>query len=306
MGQVAGGRRGVWKRRKVWGGFGSVDLRGGAFPPVRLEGGVPTAVQGEAEASDLLGRTHKACLLDISGHCSTQMIRLTCWTSPRSQTAAKLHPPLVMSHPAQLLDTAGPPHSPSGALRAQVLEWRVQHKHIAPHPGLHTAMAAWPKRHPPLLPILNPPLHLSHTLLAPPILPLMDTTPLATPPLLPQCHRDPRTAALHLCLDTAVARPPMLVILATRQQLRGAFVDILQQVIPPWCGGSQRDPRHLEEGTCLWPEVAHLAPPQKDTNSTAPISGATGKSLVAAKKLLKQINQNVTWCKRVLNENVIN
>lgn len=287
MGQVAGGRRGVWTRRRVWVGINSVDLQEGAFPPVSLEGGVPTAVQEEVEGLGQLGRTHKACLLDISGHCLTQMIRQTCWTSPPpSQTPAKLHPPPVMSHLVQLLVLAGPLHSPSGAPRLQVLGWRVQPRHIAPQPGLHTAMAAWRKHPPPLLPIPNPLLHLSHTLLAPPILPRTATTPLATPPLLPQCHRGPPTAALHTDLDTTVARPQVLVrlgILATRQQPSEAIVDILRRVIPPWCGGNRQDPYHQEEGTCLWPKVAPSAPAplQKVSNSTTPISGATGKSLVA-------------------------
>lgn len=289
MGQVAGGRRGAWKRRKVWVGFSSVDLQGGAFPRVRLEGGVPTAAVREgAEGLGQPGRTHKDCLLDISAHCSTRMIPQTCWTCrPRSRTPAKLHPPLVMSHPAQLPFTAGPLHSPSGVPRVQVLEQRVQPRHIAPQPGLRTAMAAWPRHHPPPLHTPNPLLRLSHTLLAPPTLLLMATTPLATPPPLLLCHRDPQTAALHSGLDTAVARPPLsarLVTLATRQQPSGAFADILQQVIPPWCGGNQRDPHHLEEASCLWPKVARSAPPppQRDTNSSTPISGATGKLLVAA------------------------
>lgn len=187
-----------------------------------------------------------------------------------------------MSHPVQLLVTAGLLHSPSGAARVQVLGGRVQPRHIAPQPDLHTAMAAWPKHHPPLRPILNPLLQLSHTLLALPILPLMASTPLATPPLLLQCHIDPQTAALHMDLDTAVARPPLLVkwvILITRQQSSEALVDILEQVIHPWCGGSQQDPHHQEEHTCLWPKVAPSAPPplQKDANSSTPISGVTGK-----------------------------
>lgn len=211
MGQVAGGKRGVWTRRKVWVGISSVDPQGGAFPPVKSGGEVPIAVQEEAEGVGQLGRTHKAFLLDISDHCLTQMIRQTCWTSPpRNQTPAKLHPLLVMSHPAQLLAKAGPLHSLSGVPKVQVLGRRVQPRHIAPLPGLHTAMAAWPKHPPPLLPIPNPLLHLSHTLLAPPIPPLMATTPLATPLLLlqelVQCHRDPQTAALHMGLDTTAAR----------------------------------------------------------------------------------------------------
>lgn len=270
---------GEWRRRRVWVGFSSVDLRGGGFLPARLEGGVPTAVKVEAEALDQLGRIHKACLLDISGRCSTQMIHQTCWTCPPpSQTPVKLHPPLVMSHPAQLLGTAGPLLSPSGALRVQVLGWRVQPRHIVPLPGLRTAMAAWPRHHPPPPLIPNPPLHLSHTLPAPPTPPLMATTPLATPPLALHCHRDPQTAALHSGLGTAVARLARLVTLATRQQQpSGAFVDILEQVIPP-CGGSQRDPHHLEGDTCLSPKATSSTPPQRDTNSTTPTSGATGNS----------------------------
>lgn len=78
MGQVAGVRRGVWTRRKVWVGTSFVDLQGGAFPPVRLEEGVPSVVQEEAEGLDQVGRTHKACLLDIFGHSLTQMIHQTC------------------------------------------------------------------------------------------------------------------------------------------------------------------------------------------------------------------------------------
>lgn len=286
MGQVAGGR-GVWTRRKVWVGISYVDLQGEAFPPVMWEGEVLTVVQEEAEGRGQPARTHKACLLDISGHSSTQMIRQTCWTSPppRSQTPGKPHPPLVMNHPVQLLVTAGPLHTLSGAPRVQVLGWRVHPRHIAPQPGLHTAMAAWPKHPPPLLPIPNPLLHLSHTLLAPPIPLPLASTPLVSPPLLLRCHRDPQIAALRTDQDTAVARPPLLVkwvFLATRQQPSEAIVDILQQVIPPWCGGSQQDPHHQEEGTCLWPKVAPSAPPplQKGSNSTTPIRGATGTSLV--------------------------
>lgn len=282
MGQVAGVRRGVWTRRKVWVGISFVDLPGGDFPPVNWEGEVPTAVQEEAEGWGQQGTTHKACLLDTFGHSLTQMIRQTCWTSPRRQTLAKLPLPLVMSHPVQLLVKAGPQHFPSGAPRVQVLGQRVQPRHT-PRAGLHSAIAASPKHRPPLQSIPNPLLHLSHTLPAPLIQPLMGTTPLAIPPLLLQGHRDPQTAALHMDL----ARPWLvvkLVILATRQQSSEALVDILQLVIPPWCGGSRLDPHHQEEGTCPWPKAALSAPLplQKVTNSIIPISGATGKSLVTA------------------------
>lgn len=262
MGQVAGVKRDLWINRKAWVGISSVDLQGGASPPVRLDGEVPTAAQEGAEGLGQLGRTPKASSLVISDHCSTLMIPRTCWTSPpHSLTPAKLHPPLDTSHPAQLPVTAGLPHSLSGALRVQVLGRRVQARHLAPQAGLHIAMPAWPKHPPPLLPILNPLLHLSHTLLAPPIQPLTATTLLATPAPLLWCHRDPQTAA---GLVTTLARPTLSVqwvILAIKPQPSGATLDIQVQVIPLQCGGTQQDRRHLEEDTCLWPKVAPSAPP---------------------------------------------
>lgn len=64
-------------------------------------------------------------------------------------------------------------------------------------------------------------------------------------------------------------------------------MDILQQVIPPWCGGSRQDPHHQEEGTCLLPKVAPSAPhlPQKVLNSSTAISGATDKAMVAGQQM---------------------
>ncbi|KAK1880347.1 AT-hook DNA-binding motif-containing protein 1 [Dissostichus eleginoides] len=255
-------------------GFSSCEVgRGGSY-----------SSPGGGRGVGLQERTHRACLPDISGPSSTRTTHQTFWTlPPRSQTPGKLHPPLVTSHPVQLPATAGPLHSPSGAPRGQILGWRVPCTHMAPQQGLLTAMAAWPKLPPPLLPIPNPLLHLSHTRPAHPIHPLLAITPPATPPLLLRCHRDPQTAALHMDLARLSVK---WVTLTTRQQPREVMVDILQQVIPPWCGGSQQDPHHQEEGTCLSPKAAPSAPLhlQRVTNSTTPVSGATDKVMAAGQQ----------------------
>lgn len=281
MGQVAGGRRGRWRKGNVWVGIYSVDLQRVASPVVSLDEEGHTVVWGAVKGRGQSARTHKVFLPVIFDPFWIRMTPQTYWTSPHSRAPASLQPVLVLSHPARPPVTAGLHRSPSGALKERVRGWRLRHRHTAPHRDLRIAIAAWPKHLPPLLPIPNPPLHPSYTHLAPHIRPLMATTPLPTPALLLQLHRGHQTAAIHTALLKVVVKAWPLIrqdFLATRQQPSEATGDILQEAIPPWRGGIQLDQHLLEEGTCPCPEAAPSAPLlQKVTSSSTPLSGAAGK-----------------------------